>query len=656
MPLFNPKKDDQSPSEKKSTIEGLEDFLYSRRFDQKQPLPEKTRLHSIEREPVLTSWPAEEREPEPKPFSLPSHEVRMALWKKLLIGALIFLALSAGTAFYVFFVGGNVISSNNVDIAVLAPVSVSGGEELNLQITVRNNNNTALQSADLLIEYPEGTRQAGDLSSELKRYREPLGTILPGESVIKKVRAVLFGEEGAKKTLAVSVEYRVSGSNAIFYKEKRYDVNLSSAPVSLIVSGLKEASANQELSFVIDLVSNSSTRIEKPLIKADYPFGFEFLSSDPKASFSNNTWQMGDLPSGGKRKLIIKGKITGQDSEEKTFHFSAGTASVKNSEQIGTTFLTTDHSVAIKKPLVGVDLALDGDTTGDYIAKSGRMVRADITWVNNLGEKIVDAEISARFIGTLFDKSSVNADQGFFRSIDNTIVWNQNRTSELATLDPDERGRVSFSFGLPIFNGAESPKNAELSIEVKVKGRQLGDTQGSEEVISVMTRKLKLETNLALSSRILYFSGPFTNTGPIPPKVEKPTSYTIVWTLTNSSNNLSDVKVTATLPPYVEWLGVRAPETEAISYNPIGGTVTWDAGSVKAGTGFVSDPKEVSFQLSFLPSLSQVNTAPIIVGETVASGDDDFTDSSLRSNVRGALTTDLNTDPLFRAGQGAVVK
>jgi hypothetical protein len=137
--------------------------------------------------------------------------------------------------------------------------------------------------------------------------------------------------------------------------------------------------------------------------------------------------------------------------------------------------------------------------------------------------------------------------------------------------------------------------------------------------------------------------------------VDSDTSYTVVWSLTSGSNDFSNTRVVATLPSYVKWLGVTSPADERISYNPIGGQITWDAGTLKAGTGFVDTPRQISFQVLITPSLSQVGTQPVLIGEATASGDDNFASQSVEARSQ-ALTTDLTTDISFKQGQGSVIK
>jgi hypothetical protein len=68
----------------------------------------------------------------------------------------------------------------------------------------------------------------------------------------------------------------------------------------------------------------------------------------------------------------------------------------------------------------------------------------------------------------------------------------------------------------------------------------------------------------------------------VPPKVDNPSTYTIIWDIDNTANAVSDAEVTATLPPYVKWLNKVSPAGENITYNQNSGLVTWTVGDVAA--------------------------------------------------------------------------
>jgi len=109
------------------------------------------------------------------------------------------------------------------------------------------------------------------------------------------------------------------------------------------------------------------------------------------------------------------------------------------------------------------------------------------------------------------------------------------------------------------------------------------------------------------------------------------------------------------LPPYVRWLGVVSPSSEKISYNPVGGEISWNVGDVDSGTGINIPSKEISFQVMLLPSVSQIGQTPDLTTEVVVTGKDMFTNASLREVFR-SVNTRLSTDPGFNASKANVVE
>jgi len=158
-----------------------------------------------------------------------------------------------------------------------------------------------------------------------------------------------------------------------------------------------------------------------------------------------------------------------------------------------------------------------------------------------------------------------------------------------------------------------------------------------------------------LSSKALYYEGPLTNTGAMPPQANKETTYTIVWQITNGTNDLSNVKVHATLPAYVTWKDVVSPDGEKIKYDSQKGEITWIAEKVEAGTGISKSPKEVAFQIGFIPSITQVGLFPTLITGAILDATDDFTGSSV-NDIENIKSTELKDDPYYEKGQGEVVK
>jgi hypothetical protein len=128
-----------------------------------------------------------------------------------------------------------------------------------------------------------------------------------------------------------------------------------------------------------------------------------------------------------------------------------------------------------------------------------------------------------------------------------------------------------------------------------------------------------------------------------------------VWTVTNNLNNVSGAKVVAKLPAYISWNNVISPTSENISYDSVAGEVVWNVGTVPAETGFAKPKKEVSFQLMFKPSVTQVGTSPNIIYDQVLTGTDNYSDAQV-TDKRNSLNTRLVNDPGFVSNNERVVE
>jgi hypothetical protein len=638
----------------KNRIEEAKKKLYRRDFELKQDNTQYNTTQPKDSE-VPESWG--DYSNNKSTMGKTKNKSKLSIFNKIFIASIIFFIAALSVTAYLFISGGNVVSSKNVDIEVRGPVSVNGGDELSLQLLITNNNNTSLKFTDLIIEYPNGTRSPEDVNKELTRFRESLGELQTGASVNKVVKSILFGEEGQVSDIKISLEYRVEGSSAIFVKKKTYSVNIISSPVGVSMSILKEVNSNQEMSFDVELSSNSDSVIKDVSLIVDYPFGFEPSNSSIESTYGNNVWSVGDMGPNSKKVIKITGTINGQDNTEKIFGVKVGKKNPKNNREISVIYSSTFETVLIKKPFLGVSVDLNGDKSEEYVANSKEKIRGTLLWVNNLPTKISNAVIEVKFDGDVLNKFSVSVDSGFYNSRSNNIIWNKNSSPELGSIEPGGTGRMSFVFSPKSLLDPEISdlENPEIGITVSVRGKRVSEKGKTEEIDEFIKRKILVNSDLKLTSRLIYYGGQFKNNGPLPPKAENTTEYTVVWNVINSSNDVSDVKVKANLPTYVDWANVYFPSQENISYNKTTGEIMWNIGRMNAGEGVSSQGREVSFKVSFTPSITQIGRVPAIVSGVVLTGSDDFTGKIISSNKQ-PLTTNLTTDPSFKAIDAQVVE
>ncbi|MDP3734854.1 MAG: hypothetical protein Q8R39_00280 [bacterium] len=574
-----------------------------------------------------------------------------------LLSALFFL-LAAGFAVYRFRDGGRSISSSNVEMTITGPVSIDAGEDLSLQVTMTNHNPISLESAELLIEYPEGVRQASDGKTPLVRFRKVLGVLRSGESFQEIVHSAHFGDPGSVHAIHITLEYRVAGSNAIFAKEKLYDVRIGVSPVLLTLSSVEEMQAGEEVVFTLDVTSNAASVLEDLVLVAEYPFGFAFASAEPKPALDMALWRLGDLAPEGKRRIRIRGTLDGEDDTEHIFRFVVGVRGSRSSTDIATPLVSAARTIIVRKPFLGFTVALGGRRSEVYAARPDEPLRVDLSWVNNLSVSITDVEIQATLLGTVLDKRSVSAPEGFYQSGSDTVTWNRRSLPALAVIEAGEKGQTSFSFR-PVSREAiraGNVTNPEMELRTAVSGRRSGRGGDAELLVGEVHRLIRFISEPRLSSRTLHFTGPLSNSGPIPPRVDRETTYTIAWSVTNTTNEVIDGEVHTTLPPYIRWLGRVYPADADIVFSPVGGEIAWRTGTLAPGTGIRSAPREVFFQVALVPSANQLEDSPTLVNEAEFTGRDSFAEVPVTARRASAVNTRFSTDPQYQRGQEFVVE
>jgi len=628
--------------EKLNRIEELKTKLSSKGYEVKRK--ERDNFTHLSKKTVADSW--EKKRAEGGEFVEKILE-QTSVFKKFFIFSIIFFVLAAGFATYTFFGRGNTISNENIEISILGNAFTAGGEELPLQIEIINRNSSPLELADLLIEYPRSSSE--DLSRDTERMRVSLGTIPAGGVRTENLKIVLFGEQGSFRPIRVSLEYRVEGSNAIFVKSREYEVNISSTPVDLSVEGPTETSPNQSVVFNVKATLNATRPVSKMMVKIDYPIGFQFESATPEPTIGNNLWDLGDLSPGAERDISIAGKmIEVSDGEEKTFRLFAGSEKEGSKTEIGTIFNSFVHTLFIKKPFIEANLFVNREYEREYAVNTKTVAEGEIRWINNLDTQVNDLEIRAKIFGNALDRAKLEIDEGFYNSSEDIIIWDKNSKSEFKEVGPGRSGRVTFKFSpKPLLSGTGGLlADPTIQIEVSISGKQPTTGYSVGELKNSETKIIKVISEVGLATKALYYSGPFKNTGPIPPKVEQRTTYTIVWSVSNTANNISNTEVRSTLPPWVSFVGPVSPPAEDLSYNPSTKEIVWNIGNLKRGLGITGASREVSFQLELLPSLSQVGTAPTLINDAVLTGRDDFAKASVRVN-KASLNTLLGNDPAF---------
>lgn len=590
---------------------------------------------------IETSAPptAERWTPPPPP---PPKKPRLSPVTLFLIGAGVFFALAVIVATGLIIFGGRTVSTENITIDVKGESTAGSGDTVELLITVTNENPVPLQQASLSIDFPEGTRSPEDLELALSHYGDTLGDIPAGGRVERTVRAVMFGTENQKISLPIRFEYRTQGANSAFIKEAAHDFTITTSPLSVSIGALSQISAGQPFDIAVAVRSNAPAPIARAALRAEYPPGFTVRTATP-APISGSLFDLGTMGPGEEKVIRITGTLAGEDRDTRVIRFTTGTRSSETATTLSVTYTSAEKSVLVEKPFLAPTLSLNRNTSASQVLRTGELVTGTISFVNTLEVPIEDAKVVLAFSGTGVDLGSITSANGFYRSSDSTITFSKETLPALARLAPGQTGNGAFS--LRTIEVSPELRSPNVNMSISVSGRRIDERNVQTTVNSTLTRSLKVGTDLALSAEVLR-TGPITNTGPVPPKADTETTYTITWTLANSVNSVGGTVVSAILPSYVRFTGVVNPKDAAVTYNETTRTVTWNAGDVPAGT----TAKSVHFQIALTPSASQRGTSPILVQGASYAGTDRFTGERLEGTVQ-ELTTEI---PASGVGSGTV--
>ena len=628
-------------------VEELKSKLFSKNY--KTQIEHRDVFSPVQKKEVADSWATDEEAIVTKEKFM----MKASFFKKFFIFSVIIFILSLGYAGYIFFIGGNTVSNDNITISVLGNNFTAGGQALPLVVGITNKNNSSLELADLVTTYPKGSSNS---PSDMETIRTTIGTIPAGGIVNENLEPILFGEQGSTVPMTISLEYRVPGSNAIFVKNEPYSVTINSTPINLSVNAPANVSPNQVITLDVQATLNSTTTAPGILLDVNYPAGFQFLSATPAPSFGNNVWNLGDLAPGSTHDVSISGKMIGVfNGDQKTFNISSGSQSSTDKSAIDVVFNSMQQTITIQKPFVEADLSINNVSQSEYAVDDQSTVNAQINYINNLDTKVDNLQIQAKLSGNALDPNTVNVPQGFYDSATNTITWDKTGVNALAELNPGDNGTLDFSFSpLSLVTASGGIlSNPSVNIEVDVSGEQTGTGVAENNITNSSNATVNIISNVGFSDNALYGSGLFNNTGPLPPTVGKTTTYTIIWTVSNTSNSISNAQVISTLPSWVNFVGSFLPVDANLTYNSSTRQIVWNIDRIASGAGVTGAPQTVSFQVSLNPSLSQVNTTPTLLNDAVLTGHDDFANVNV-SVTKSALNTDLSSDPTFTSGEGSV--
>lgn len=600
-----------------------------------------------ERNEVLSGdWP-DNQSTEEKPVSLAENGSPKQK-KYLFIGGISVLIIFLSIAGFFFYRGLNSFDRDKIKLEIEGPERTVSGEETRYIVKYENGTKLALTDVELTFHYSENSIP---LDSDSLDQTIDLPDLDPGQSGQIELPVRIIGLKNEIKRAWAQLSCQPANLSARYTNQAEFFTKIISVPLVLDFDLSRRLTGGQSFSFSLRYSNQADVSFEDLQIRLEYPSGFVFQSAEPKPLEEDKVWSLGELSEGEQGRIFIQGSIQGEEGDHKSFKAQLGL--FKDDQFI--VYAETVDGLEISLSPLAVTQTINGSI--DHVAQTGQILNYRINYQNTTEIGIKNAVITSKLIGKALDLTSLDAKKGSFDGLSQTITWNSGNLPALEFLGPGQDGQVDFSVTVkdPLSILSYTDKNFIIENTVKIDSLENPLSLENIEITGQSELVTKVASRISLQAQGYYNDDQISNTGSIPPKVGQMTTYTIKWRLINTSNDLSQVKIKASLPPHVQWMNKTSPANADLKYNSQTGELVWDIGNLPAATGVLLPVKAVAFQVSIVPGMVHLGNLMELIGSSQATGQDNFVNLELATSDR-AIDTDLPDDPTIDRSKGQVVQ
>lgn len=635
------------------SLEELEKQLYS--AQQKQQKGEggeiKKEVLKVEEEkepiPTQSSW----REEDVKDFGIEGKK-KNTFKRFFFVGGTIIILMSilvGGGFFFLKYLS----APKDVSIEIYSQGGIPRGVPFEVTVQLTNEINNFLEDAKVILTLTPGiiSLEGGD-GTNRNMLVDTVGNIGGGSLTKRTFKLLSVGDINSVQKITAELSYR-TGGRALFTVDTSKDISITSPAVVLSIKKPEQIIAGSKFDLEINYENTSNFDFSDIVLEAKYPASFLFDSASIPPASLNNYWRLGELKSGSKGSVQIKGALNSLEKEASNIPFSIsanfGEKNYAIDEQIA--------SLSISPAPIFVEITPNGK--GDYIAKIGDEITYVINYRNDSGIDLSDVVVKTQFVGDLFDFTTLRTNGGF-NSLTGTVTWTAANIPGLRILEKGASGQAEVRIKLnPYYQiKRSSDKNFVLRATTEINSPSVPHYITAEKTSTVVVKETKVMGVISVDAQALYRDpgAGIVNAGTFPPKVNRPTQFSIHWILKNYLTDVKDVEVKASLGREVKWAGsVKSTIESSPTYNERTQEVVWNIDKILAASGILSDPIEAIFKVELTPNVTEVGQYKDILGKTTLTATDDFTGVDMIS-YDNPLTTNLTDDKTVQQENGRVVQ
>lgn len=523
-------------------------------------------------------------------------------------------------------------SESRVTIAVEGQDTMGSAKETKYIIKYKNNNRTALENAEINFNHSENFFPNQNEKIKIENNRNikiNIGDIGAFDGGEIEITGKFYAAENYMVYLQPTLRYKSKNFNSFFQATSQLGVRITSSPMDLVIKTPKEAIDESTIEYEISYENKGGINLDNLNLKLEYSDGIIFQEGIPRPVGGDNLWYLGNLNVGAKGSIKIKSKVDGQQYDTKLLK-----ASIYKNENNGTEIIygKAESVIKIVVPPLAIDLKVNGKNSIN--TNLGNTLGYVISYANRGDIGLKDVIVKLKMDSPIIDYKKIEFSEGAYDSALKNFTWKVSDDKELKRLEPGDTGQIKID--IPIKEEIEiktvEDKNYMIEAVATIDSSDVAyHSLGNSKNIS-STVLAKLNSTIVFENLLNYEDNDIKNYGPNPWVVGQETTNVINWKISNLTNNVSDMRVYATVPTWVKWKGTFFPQDENISFNERTNEIVWDIGNIENGRGILNNPKEVKFQIGVTPEINQTNRDLEIKQVIKITGKDDFTGELIELN------------------------
>jgi len=436
---------------------------------------------------------------------------------------LIFVAIIVVVGGVVFFIAYQSRLASGVELEISSPDEVEVGVPFELKVNVGNSSQNILEDVRLSVNLPEGVAFLGFPATKNVEFKD-LATIGVGGISQQTLELIVLSGENTFKQITAEASYLSGSLSSRFEREASHDLSVGDFGITLDIATPQQIFSGETFDIEISYKNDSEIDYNDLSLKIEYPLTFNLTKSTLPPDVGNNTWILGGLRKGSEMDFKITGNAIGPDGAffDIPATIEAGFRGQKYS------ISTNAATVSIATSPLSLKIFLNEDD--NYIAGTDEQLNYTLAYTNNTDIGLREVVITAQLLGEMFDFTTLGG-KGIFRSLDNTLIWNGSNEPQLANLAPGQSGQINFFLrtrkNYPISRFGD--KNFVLKVNGTIESPTVPHFVEANKTFSLANLETKIRGQADIDTKI-YFrdaSSGILNTGPFPPKVNKPTKYTV---------------------------------------------------------------------------------------------------------------------------------